>query len=266
MSLPIRPSNPLPRYHQIANVLRSRIDLLEWSPGEQLPSESALAASFGVSPLTVRQALALLAQEGRLVRLQGRGTFVSGDAAEIGRVRLTAPYHELSKQLRDLKLRLVDARRVRGPSAILALLGLPAGTEMLRIRRVRFRGERPMAYTISYVQPHLADAVTRSDLQQSSLIRAMESTASVSFTEADQIIEATLADDDAAEMLDVSVGSPLLLVQRNYRLSSGEIGLVVFNRYPSHLFRFEMQLVRRESGLRDWDVESDPSELIAATH
>jgi GntR family transcriptional regulator len=259
-------TNPLPLYHQIANVLRSRIDVHEWAPQEQLPSESSLAVSFGVSPLTVRQALALLAEEGRVRREQGRGTFVNDPAEGAERVRLTAPYHELMSSLRDLKIRLVDVQRLRGPSKILQLLGMVAGEEMVRVRRIRLRGKRPMEYAVGYLPPHLANSLSMQDFQKPSVVEVIEAKCDVAFTEADQIIEASLADEDAADVLQIPVGSPLLLVQRNYRLDGGEIGLVVLNRYPSYNFRFEFRLVRRGAGQQAWDMESEPSEIVAHTH
>jgi GntR family transcriptional regulator len=201
-------TGPLPLYHQIANVIRSRLDLHEWAPGEQLPSESALAASFGVSPLTVRQAIALLVQEDRLQRQQGRGTFVTEHGEGLGRVRLTAPYHALMASQHGLKLRLLDVQQVRGPSGILHLLGIPAGQAMVRIRRMRLRGKRPLAYAVSYLLPRLAESLTAKDLRQESLVQAVENVAGVAFTEAEQTIEASLADEDAAQVLEVPVGSP----------------------------------------------------------
>ena len=75
MTNQLRGSRSLPT--QLAEILRSRIIAGEWSPGEQLPSEQALATEVGVSRPTVRAALSLLMASG-LVRIrQGAGTFVA---------------------------------------------------------------------------------------------------------------------------------------------------------------------------------------------
>ena len=50
--------------------------LSELRPGSRLPTLRELVAEFGVAPLTIRQVLAKLEEEGRLSREQGRGTFV----------------------------------------------------------------------------------------------------------------------------------------------------------------------------------------------
>jgi GntR family transcriptional regulator len=260
----LKRTSPLPLYHQIANVLRSRLDLHEWAPREQLPAESALAASFQVSPLTVRQAVALLVQEGRLQRHQGRGTFVTDDAAEVaGRVRLTVPYHDLLAPQHGLKLRLLDVQRVRGPSGILHLLGITPGQEMVRIRRMRLRQKRPVSYTVSHLAPRFADVLTARDLRKESVVQALEETTGVTFSEVEQIVEASLADEDAAQVLEIPVGSPLLLVQRNYKLEGGETGIVVMNRYPGHALRFEIRFVRHGANRREWRATSDAGQTMA---
>jgi GntR family transcriptional regulator len=65
---------------RLAVDLRERLDAHEWHAGEQLPTESALVAAYGVSRATVRQALKSLEAEGRIVTRQGRGSFVSEQA------------------------------------------------------------------------------------------------------------------------------------------------------------------------------------------
>jgi CheY-like chemotaxis protein len=70
-----------PRARRVYDTLRARIVGGEFAVGAQLPSYVALAAQFGVAPLTVRQVLARLEQEGLVSREQGRGTFVRAPTA-----------------------------------------------------------------------------------------------------------------------------------------------------------------------------------------
>jgi len=65
-----------PRAQWVYTVLRERITSGEFTPGMRLPSHTDLAAEFGVAPLTVRQVLSRLEEEGIVSRQQGRGTFV----------------------------------------------------------------------------------------------------------------------------------------------------------------------------------------------
>ena len=69
-------SKPVPLYHQVKDSLRERIDAHEWEPGMKIPTEKELAEEYGVSQITVKQALSRLSMEGLVERYQGRGTFV----------------------------------------------------------------------------------------------------------------------------------------------------------------------------------------------
>ena len=68
---------PQPRYLQIVQQLRDRIQNGEYPPNTRIPTENELSVSMGVSRPTVRQALNLLEQEGRLTRVKGSGTYVT---------------------------------------------------------------------------------------------------------------------------------------------------------------------------------------------
>ena len=70
-------SLPVPLYHQLKNILMTGIESGEWQPDQQIPTEEDLSKRFGISKITVRQALRELAGLGYIRREQGRGTFVS---------------------------------------------------------------------------------------------------------------------------------------------------------------------------------------------
>jgi DNA-binding GntR family transcriptional regulator len=82
----LSPDDSRPPYLQIAEQLRGQITSGRFSPGDQLPSATDLAAEYGVARNTVRSALRLLADEGLLVARQGHGVFVrSGPSTTSGR-------------------------------------------------------------------------------------------------------------------------------------------------------------------------------------
>jgi DNA-binding GntR family transcriptional regulator len=67
----------IPLYYQLENLLREKIVSGELEPGDKLPTELELIEQYGVSRITVRQALQALADEGLIERKQGRGTVVT---------------------------------------------------------------------------------------------------------------------------------------------------------------------------------------------
>jgi GntR family transcriptional regulator len=69
--------SPIPRYHQLKEILRERVRTGEWKPGDLIPSERELGETYGISRMTARQAITELVNEGVFFREQGKGTFVT---------------------------------------------------------------------------------------------------------------------------------------------------------------------------------------------
>ncbi|WP_213450410.1 GntR family transcriptional regulator [Rhizomonospora bruguierae] len=243
--------NPMPLYYQIANVLRSRIDTGEWVVGDRLPSEAQLAASFKVSVVTMRQALSLLEQQGRLSRQQGKGTFVTATEEPTDRVRITVPLELVSEAVAGLDVRALGVTEVVPPTDIRTTLGLEPGEPCVQVRRVRSGTRGPITFATSYLPRWLGEGLTMADLQQSMMIDILEKRG-VHFHGAIQTIEAALAEPDTAAVLSVPVGAPILLVRRIYELEDGRVGYVALNRHPSHEIRYELRLSRGEADGGRW--------------
>ncbi len=70
------PLAPVPRYRQIADIIRKRIESGELQPERPIPSESAIMQEFGVARATARHAVELLREQGLVVKVPGLGTYV----------------------------------------------------------------------------------------------------------------------------------------------------------------------------------------------
>jgi GntR family transcriptional regulator len=70
------PLAPVPRYRQIASIIRQRIESGELQPERPIPSEAQIMQEFGVARATARHAAELLRDEGLVVKVPGLGTFV----------------------------------------------------------------------------------------------------------------------------------------------------------------------------------------------
>src|SRR5262249_26473857 len=99
---------PVPLYHQLRCVLADAIESGQWKSGEQLPTEDQLAANFGVSKITVRQALQELASAGYVRREQGRGTFVAKATLDQGPRELTSFTEEMKRHRLQASSRVLE--------------------------------------------------------------------------------------------------------------------------------------------------------------
>jgi GntR family transcriptional regulator len=205
-----------PLYRQIKGLITRGLQAGEWKPGEPIPSETELAARFGVSQGTVRKAVDELAAENLLVRRQGRGTFV-------------ATHHEERTQFRFLRLRpddggppgrmesrILECRRVRAPIEIARALGLRGGETVVFIRRLLSFEQRPTVLDDIWLPGALFRGLSAERLGASvgPLYGLFESEFGVRMIRAAEQLRAVAADREAATLLGVAPGSPLLQAER----------------------------------------------------
>jgi GntR family transcriptional regulator len=128
---PLDRSSFVPLYYQLQELLKERIESGGWNPGDRLPSESELARRYGVSRVVVRQALAILQDDGQILRVQGRGTFVAEpklDARAGGLARLLA-----TPRPPDVTIDVLEAGTPRVEPSIRSALGVDEHERVLRL-------------------------------------------------------------------------------------------------------------------------------------
>lgn len=131
------------RYGALAAALRARIVAGEWPPGSALPAEQTLSAEHGVALGTMRRALDLLAEQGLVERLHGRGTFVRqglAGAPMFRFFRFGAPGDEAPRS------RILARDTLPAPAEAARALGCGPGEPLLRLRRLRSVGAQPALY------------------------------------------------------------------------------------------------------------------------
>lgn len=152
-----------PKYLRIHGSLRERITSGQWPPGSPLPSQRDLADEFGVSIMTLRQALQLLTDEGLIETRHGSGTFAAARYThDLGHLRSFAS--DLTAQGAEITTRLLAAETVTPPADVAARLGTPG--EVLRLRRLRLSAGRPLIVQTSYLPAPLARIIEPEDLSR----------------------------------------------------------------------------------------------------
>lgn len=214
----MKPGLPLPKYHRVYLVLRQHLDDGRYAAG--LPGELALTREFGVARVTVRRALAQLAQEGMISRHPGRATRPTCATAPMTAAREAPARTQLTGLLENLvsmglrtTVRVVDTAIFPAPSSVAEVLQIAAGADVQKAVRVRSTREGPLSRITTWVPLGVARAFTRKELARKPILLLLEE-AGVRVGRAEQTIGATLADAEIAAELDVPVGSALLAVRR----------------------------------------------------
>lgn len=141
--------NPLPAYAQLAQMLRRGISSGQYPPGSRLPAESALAQSFGVSAMTARQAVGVLAEEGLVKRVQGSGTYVRKVGVVASHFGLDALNAVLAHPDR-LSVRIIKAQVVRAEGRVRQILRVGAGDPVILVERVILYQGEPFTLHVSH--------------------------------------------------------------------------------------------------------------------
>lgn len=183
-------------------------------PGSSIPTERSLAADFDVSRTTVRQALAELTVEGRLLRVQGKGTFAAKPKVA-QRLQLSSYTEDMRAQGRQPTSRLLEITEEVADRELATLLGTGSHAGVLRLRRLRMADGEPMAIETTHL-PLSRFAGLAAQLEAGgSLYQVLREHYGIEFASAEETIETALASPEEAEMLGSEVGLPMLLLSRH---------------------------------------------------
>jgi GntR family transcriptional regulator len=214
-----------PKYLRIHAELRDRITSGQWPAGTSLPAQRDLAGEFGVSIMTLRQALQLLADDGLIAARHGSGTYVAARYEyDLGHLRSFAA--DLAAQGAEIRTRLLAAEIITPADEVSARLGGPG--QVLRLRRLRLAGGRPLIMQTSYLPLPLADGLDPADLAERGLYTVLAehrlAEPGLAVTRAAETITPCVLGTLEAGYLERPAGSPALL---SHRVSFTAGGLAV---------------------------------------
>lgn len=239
--------SPLPLYHQVSRALRESILAGSWAPNEAIPPERELIERFGVSRITVRQALTDLVAEGLLYRQHGRGTFVaSRSSAPIAETLSELTGHLEELQLRGLEpeVEVLSLALLPMPAEIAQALERPVGAEGWFLRRlVRVEGE-PLMLSEIYLPSDLGILLRDDEVRSSGMARLLEE-AGFRPTRGAQRIAARAVTAEQARLLAIREGEPALRVIRVIAGRDGQPLVWFRTLYRADRYEYEVELKRR---------------------
>ncbi|HEY3523892.1 MAG TPA: GntR family transcriptional regulator [Candidatus Limnocylindrales bacterium] len=199
----------------VHNELRRLILGGEFPVGSKLPNEDRLCERFGVSRVTIREAVRALIDDGLVVRRHGSGTYVTRRPLlrnSLDRNFSYTDYLEASGVRPGRKL--LGLRRVGADDEIAEILRLPPGESLVEVRRLRTADGRPAIYSIDRLAADLVGpGATDRTAMAGSLYRILTA-AGHPIAHAEAILNPTVADRDLAAVLEVGLGSPLQFMRQ----------------------------------------------------
>ncbi|MDO9545378.1 MAG: GntR family transcriptional regulator [Pelolinea sp.] len=244
----IDPSDVIPKYYQLANILRQQIENEDFQPHDPIPSERQLESHYNLSRPTIRQAIDLLSRQGYLYRVHGKGTFVSPPKLQKGILELTS----FSEDMRNRGLtpghKILEFGYVKPNSETKRHLEITDDKKkVLRIKRLRFGNDEPIGLQDSFLSLNSGLDITREEIEKRGSIYAiLQEKFGIYPTEADETLEVTLATREEAHLLKIQEGSPLLLNERT--LWSQDRKAIEFVRilYRGDRYKYFVRLTRKQ--------------------
>ncbi|MFI5628654.1 GntR family transcriptional regulator [Streptomyces sp. NPDC051664] len=242
LELGVDRSSPVPLYYQLSQQLEAAIEQGRLAPGSLLGNEIELAARLGLSRPTVRQAIQSLVDKGLMVRRRGVGTQVVHSQVKRP-LELSSLYDDLEAAGQRPATRVLCNRIEPATARVAAALGVPEGTDVHLVERLRSAHDEPMALLRNHVPAGLVDLGTER-LEATGLYRIMRA-AGITLHSARQNVGARLATAEEAAQLAEPEGAPLLTMERTTYDDTGRAVEFASHVYRASRYAFDFQLLVR---------------------
>ncbi|MCK1423049.1 GntR family transcriptional regulator [Bradyrhizobium sp. 182] len=230
----------VPKYAQIADIFRQRIARGVWTQGFRLPANEELAAEFGVSRVTIRQAVELLARDGVIEAQQGRGTFVTGAVRQDRWLKVETTLSDLADMYRDTSPEIINISESRTNAPLLPGDGKPA-EKYVFMRRLHSREKQPYCVISIYLDEKIFRRSPKR-FRNETVIPILNDLRDPAIASARQTLTIGAADIEAARLLRVPLNSPVAEVRRIFTTADRTVIYLGEVTYRGDFVRIDMDL------------------------
>jgi GntR family transcriptional regulator len=234
--------NQMPRYVELAQSLRRRLEEREFGIGMQLPTENDLCAAYDVSRFTVREALRLLQEEGLISRRRGSGTIVEAPEGPKQLRQIVSSIDDLYQYAADTSFEFNSIGNVEADQRLARVLSCPVGSRWIGFSGVRTSPQlqRPVCVTDVYIDAGFADAAARIHANEGPVIKQLEHHYDVKLSRISQDIQAIPASKSEARILKIDMHAPCLRIVRSYFDQSNRAIEIAVNTHPGDSFSYSI--------------------------
>jgi GntR family transcriptional regulator len=230
----------VPKYAQIADIFRQRIARGIWAHGARLPANELLASEFGVSRVTIRQAVDLLARDGIVEAQQGRGTFITGSLKQDRWLKVETTLSDLAEMYRDTSPEILNISESRTDAPLLSEDGIPAA-QYVFMRRVHSRNDQPYCVISIYLDEKIFRKFPKR-FRKETVIPILKDLRETPIVSARQTLTIGTADLEVARLLHVPLNSPVAEVRRVFTTHGRTVIYLGEVTYRGDFVRIDMDL------------------------
>jgi GntR family transcriptional regulator len=235
-------NSPVPLYYQVKQRLLEKLGDGTWKPGDLVPSEQELQETYGVSRITVRQALSELTHEGRFERHRGQGTFVANKPL----VHNPSKRISITELMREQDIEPVWQIRQRDfvtplPS-IAETLGIRSNAKIYFVDFLLSADKEPIGRHLTHLTKPVAESgnvASLSDLELGAFFRALPNREGIQIS---RTVQAVPASSEEAKLLKVRAGFPILSIEVTYTDKNGNPLEHLRANYRGDRFKFQLDI------------------------
>jgi DNA-binding GntR family transcriptional regulator len=212
---PIEKLGPIPLYVKVRDWIKQQIKAGTWKANEKITAEAELSIQLGISRGTLKQAISHLIEEGLLIQIHGKGTFVVGNQME----------HPLAEKLISIAEVLIENQQ-EFVTRFLGIHLIPAGEfakalkvnteeKIYKLQRIRYIEEIPVVYLENYLPERLFPNLEKYDFEKRSLFAIIEDEYKLNIATGKRSFMAKGVDDEIGLLLELAHGTPVTLLEQH---------------------------------------------------
>lgn len=234
-----------PMYRQIADALREKISAGELKPGDALPTESILQETYGVSRVTVRQALKRLTDEQIVESIQGSGSYVKEARVNYDIYQLTGFYEKLADRNVDTHSDVKIFEAIKADARLAEKLQLKVGDNVWHVKRVRFIKQKPVNLEETWMPLAMFIDLTW-EVMEKSKYHYIEQTKKMVIDRSEQELVPVMPSAEAIDALALDPTKPVLEKMSRGFLKDGRVFEYSRNVFNSDDYKFTLVARRRQ--------------------
>ena len=225
-----------PMYIKIHNQIKRDVENHVYKVGDRISAERQLAVKFGVSRMTLRQAIKTLEEEGILERRLGSGTYVASQKVQ-EKMSGIMSFTEITQANGQIPSSKLISYQIGKPSlSEKERLNLNPDSEVLRMERIRFADETPICYEVVTIPYHLVENLSKDDIS-THLYETLNKNG-YRIGRVTEHISAAVANENDARLLNAKKGEALITRRQVTELSNGQPFEYTRARYVAERFEF----------------------------
>lgn len=235
-----------PMYLRIAEGMTEILKSGAYPAGYSLPPERVLCERYGVSRMTLRQAMSILEREGLIESHRGRGTFVAPNRLQKQQQELRSFTEEIMTRGGKAESRVLSFELIAPPPSAKEFFGLGEGEKVYEINRLRYKDRAPLAVETALLPQKLCPWLERFDLAKNSLYRILEDSYGLRLQSGVEQISAELPSASHRKLLELPKNTAVLVVNRKTYTGAGVPLELTRSVYRGDLYSAIVHSVRKK--------------------